>query len=934
MLTDDDTAEGPLVRCLAATLTERGCASVRTGRLGATAEDWRTLLDAARPAGPDGDATTLDVVLVPGRTRGTGPRATTDRAARGIAALAALAAAEGRRSAGPAVRLRLVTHPHRAVPLAGTPAATDLAAAALWGAARTLANEHPRLCFRRAVLVRTGDVAADARRLAVELLPPDGEDDEDEVVLTPSGRFAPRERPYTHDRRRPVGSVPFGLRLRDTGLSYRLSWTEADPPRPGPGEVALEVRAAGLNYRDIMQSSGLLPAELFEGTFSECGPGIECSGIVTACGPGVTAFRPGDRVMGTGPGALATHCVLKADFVQPLPGHMTFAGGAASVIASLTVGYGLGRLAGLRAGETVLVHGAAGAVGLAALRYTEAKGARLIATAGSERKRSFLRALGVEHVLDSRSLDFADQVRELTEGRGVDVVLNSLAGEAMHRSMELLAPDGRFIELGKRDIYENKPLPLGLFRNNAAFFSMDISRLVNDVEAYRHMVDDLAAGYASGFPGLPHTPFPAARVQEAFRLLQHSRHIGKVVVTFDPLDEPPVVEPAPRPPTPDPRGTYLVTGGTGGFGAAAAQWLADRGARHLALVSRRGPKAPEAAAVLAGLAERRVDATAHAVDVTDFKAMRHLVRAIDRTGFPLRGVVHAAMCLDDAPLAELDEDRIAAMLAPKATGAVVLDILTRDRDCDLFLLHSSATTALGNVAQAPYVAGNLVLEALARERRGRNRAGQAVAWGAIAGTGYVARNDLAGSLASLGIETLTAREAFAAAGGLPGTPEVVGIGRYRWSRVAALLPTAAAPRLRGLVPAEAGEDIRTREDFLNDLRRLPADAALQRLVTELTTLIAGTLHLSREDVDPHARLDTYGMDSLLGTQLLADLQQRFDIRIPPMELLGSAGTVTGIAQQVQLRLGLGPGGAPAAGDAPAAGGQQAPAVRTAHSDGS
>ncbi|MFF7725617.1 SDR family NAD(P)-dependent oxidoreductase [Streptomyces sp. NPDC008001] len=905
VLTDDDPAEGPLVRRLAAALAERGCAPVRTGRICGTADDWRALLDAARPSGPDGDTTALHVVLVPGRTRGAGPRAGTERAARGIAALGALAAAQEHRSTGPEVLLRLVTHPHDAVPLAGTPATTDPAAAALWGAARTLANEHPQMRCRRTVHVRTGDAAADARRLAAELLPPGGEDDEDEVVLTPSGRFAPRERPYTPGRRLPVGTTPFGLQVRDTGLSYRLSWTEIEPPRPGPGEVALEVRAVGLNYRDIMQSSGLLPTEFIEGTFSERGPGIECSGVVTACGPGVTAFRPGDRVMGTGPAALATHCVLKADFVQSLPDRTTFGGGAASVIASLTVSYGLGRLAGLRAGETVLVHGAAGAVGLAALRYTEIKAARLIATAGSERKRSFLRALGVEHVLDSRSLDFADQVRDLTGGRGVDVVLNSLAGEAMHRSMELLRPGGRFIELGKRDIYENKPLPLRLFRNNVAFFTMDVSELVNDLGTYRQVVEDLSAEYASEFPGLPHTPFPAARVEEAFRLLQHSRHIGKVVITFDPLDEPPLVEPAPCPPAPDPRGTYLVTGGTGGFGAATARWLADRGARHIALVSRRGPEAPEAAAVLADLAGRGAEATAHAADVTDLKAMRRLVRAIDRTGFPLRGVVHAAMCLDDAQLTELDEDRIAAVLAPKTTGAAVLDILTRDRDCDLFLLHSSATTTLGNLAQAPYVAGNLVLEALARERRRRNRAGQAVAWGAIADTGYVARNDLTGNLASLGIETLTPREAFAAAGGLPGTPDAVGIGRYRWPRVAALLPAATAPRLRGLVPADAGDDVRTREDFLGELSRLPADAALQRLVTELTALIAGTLHISPDDLDPHTRLDAYGMDSLLGTQLLAALQQRFDVRIPPMELLGSGATITGFAQQVHQRLGLG-----------------------------
>ncbi|WP_171167001.1 type I polyketide synthase [Streptomyces sp. I05A-00742] len=896
LVTDDDHRERDLIDALAAALTREGAPAVSTGRAGATAQEWTTLLETAQRSDT---TTTVHIALLLGRVQGTGPDSPAVHAARAIAALGALATA-CRRSTPPGLRLWLVTHPHDALP--GPWENTDPAAAAVWGAARTLANEHPLLGTRRIALVRTGEAAADAERLAHELLTP-GE--EDEIALTAQGRFVPRERPGAVPARVRPDSVPFALRVEDPGLSYRLSWAETALPRPGPGEVALVVGAVGLNYRDIMQTTGLLPGELTEGTPSENGPGVECAGTVTACGPGVTAFRPGDRVVGVAPSCLSTHTVTRADWLIPLPDHYTFTEGATVPIAFITVGYGLAHLARLRPGETLLVHGAAGAVGLTALRFAELVGARVVATAGSELKRSFLRTLGVEHVLDSRSLDFADRVREITDGRGVDVVLNSLAGEAITRGLELLRPGGRFMELGKRDIYENKPLSLRAFNNNIAFFGVDITTLLEDTEIRTHLNEVRADVLGDGdYHGLPHTAFPAARVHEAFRLLQHSRHIGKVVVTFHPDDEPVPVEPAACPPRPDPAGTYLVTGGTGGFGAATAHWLADRGARHIALAGRRGAQAPEAASVLASLAARGVHATAHAADVTSLKAMRALVKRIDRTGFPLRGVVHAAMHLDDAPLTELDEARIAAVLAPKMTGAAVLDALTRDRDCDLFLCHSSGTALLGNIAQAPYVAGNLAMEALVRRRRREGHPGLAIAWGAISGTGYVARNSLDDSLTALGVEPLLPRQAFATAELLPADSDVTGIGRYQWSRAADLLPQAAGPRLSTLVPAGAVVGGLAREQRLEALRRMPAHTAVDHLVGELTHLIADTLKTTPGDLDPDARLDIYGMDSLMGAQFLAALQQTYDVRISPMELVSSNSTITGIAHHLHQHLGL------------------------------
>src|SRR5690606_19959663 len=318
-----------------------------------------------------------------------------------------------------------------------------------------------------------------------------------------------------------------------------------------------------------------------------------------AVGPGVTRVRPGDRVMAAGPVGFGSHAVIEEWSAVPVPDGLGFAAAATLPMPFVTAYHSLHHCARLRRGETVLVHGGAGGVGLAALAYARHVGAHVIATAGSEAKRDLLKAMGAAHVLDSRSLHFGEQVKELTGGRGVDVVLNSLAGEAISRGLECLRHGGRFVELGKRDIYENRHVALRSFADNIAFFGVDVGTLMwKDPE--------LAAEQAAAFRQvldprpLPHTVFPAERVADAFALMGRSRHIGKVVVSLDgPVEA--RFRPARRRPA---AGTYLITGGLSGFGAVTARHLARRGVRRLALVSRRGadtPGAPELLEELRGL---------------------------------------------------------------------------------------------------------------------------------------------------------------------------------------------------------------------------------------------------------------------------------------------------------------------------------------------
>ncbi|MEV7015007.1 SDR family NAD(P)-dependent oxidoreductase [Streptomyces sp. NPDC093991] len=884
------------------TATARELAALLGGAAVVTAPDdpaaWRGTLPAG--TGPR-------VVLLLAEP---GPDDTVPRTVRRAALLRSLAAARASAEGRTQPQVWLVTRPTGLFPAPEQPAHPG--DAAVWAACRTLANERPDLSLRRLSCHRTGDPAADARRLAGELLAA-GDDDpgarEDEVVLTGGGRFVPRQAQHPAGEAPAVpAGTPYVLEVRDPGLHRRLVWRETELPVPGPGEVTVELRAVALNYRDPMRANGLLPPEAVEGSPLARGLGTDGAGIVHAVGPGVRGLRSGDRVTGLMPAALASHTTTPAAAVVRIPDAMSFAEAATFPVAFLTVHHTLVHQARLTEGETVLVHGGAGAVGLAVLQCARRQGARVIATAGTGTKRDLLRTLGADHVLDSRSLDFVPRVRELTGGRGVDVVVNSLSGEAIARGLDLLRPNGRFIELGKRDIFRNNPLTLRPFDRSLTFIGFNLDAVIDSPALRSRLLEDFGALVDAGaYRPLPHTAHPAARVDEAFHLLQHSRHTGKVVVTFDPLDEPVPVEPAPGTLRLDGDGTYLVTGGTSGFGAATARRLADLGARHLALVSRRGPEAPEAPALLRDLTERGVRTTVHAADVTDEAALRRIVDAVDAGGHPLRGVVHAAMHMDDAALADLTDERFAAVMAPKAGGAALLDRLTAGRDLDLFLAHSSVSAAIGNPGQAAYAAANAYLEALARARRAAGRPGTALAWGPIGGTGYVARTGMESAMTGRGLELLDPGEALDAAGRLlaAGT-DVAGVGRYRWGAARHLLPALATPRFARLAPATGVASPDARDELLRTLAGLSAEEAVEKITETLTQLLATVLQTDPSGLDAAHNVTDYGLDSLLGMQFLVQARDLFDVRLAPADL-ATGRTLGHFARLVHQRLGLGAG---------------------------
>ncbi|MFY9809641.1 MAG: SDR family NAD(P)-dependent oxidoreductase [Pseudonocardiaceae bacterium] len=826
------------------------------------------------------------------------PRVATNRAVHRGAVLRAVSMACGALRATPDVTFWIVTRPSGVLPAPERAAVPDDAVA--WGVARSLANEQPAMCPKRLSLERGANLAEDTHRLTRELLTPSAED---EIVLTRAGRFVPRvvPPPPAVDVITDADGTPYTLALRDQGLSYRLAWVPSSPKSPGPNEVVIEVRAAALNYRDVLHAVGMLPPEAIHGTNSAKGFGHECAGVVTAVGSEVTTMRRGDHVFGLASPALASHVVANAAAVRRIPDGMSFEEAATLPVVASTVQHSLGNLARLMPGEVLLVHGGAGGVGLAALQYAQHVGATVIATAGTDVKRNFLRAMGVEHVLDSRSLSFADEVLALTGEQGVDVVLNSLAGEAIPRSLELLRPYGRFIELGKRDILENKRLPLRPLERNISFFCVDLSNTELDNSGHgspriQLVTEQIKAGV---YHPLPHILYPAGRIDEAFQLLQHSRHVGKIVVAFK------TDVPVERPPVPlalDPQATYLITGGLSGVGAAVATWLAELGAGNLALVSRRGPEAPEAAELIDNLTRRGVTATAYAADVTDLASICEVIDSIDGSGYPLRGVLHAAMQLDDAPLIELDDDRFRTALATKMQGAVVLDAVTQARQLDFFVMISSMVALVGNLGQANYASGNLFLQALARNRRTHGRPGQAIEWGAIGEVGVVARTGIENVRNRFGSTRMRPTEALAGLRQLLCTDtDVLAVCRVDWGRARKLMPIVDSPRLAGNLPPViegAGQD---REEFLRLVTVATPEKSQALLQQALIGLLARVLQTTADRINPTDRLDQLGMDSLMRSELLVAIRQQLGCDIPVMEA-ARVGTITDLAHLTLARL--------------------------------
>ncbi|MEV6164504.1 SDR family NAD(P)-dependent oxidoreductase, partial [Streptomyces sp. NPDC052052] len=748
----------------------------------------------------------------------------------------------------------------------------DAGSAAVWGLVRSAQSENPG----RITLV---DVAEDAGPTA-ELLAAALAAGEPQCALRADGVHAPRlvattgseTLPCAPDELSPAPWERSAVRvgMRSAGSAENLQWLPADDVWEDlpAGHIRVAVRAAGLNFRDVVAGLGLVDGDV--GLL-----GTEAAGVVLDVGSGVTDLVPGDRVLGIGLGSFGSVVVSDRRGWVPMPEQWSFARAATVPVVFLTAYYGLHDLAGLRRGESLLVHAAAGGVGMAALQLARHFGAEVFATASPPKWR-VLRELGIpaERIASSRTLDFEEGFRAATGGRGVDVVLNSLTAAYVDASLNLLADGGRFLEMGKTDIRDDEQVAT---RHPGVRY-----RAYDGLDGGMNRVAEILAELMELFERgvltpLPATLFDVRQAPEAFRFMAQARHTGKIALTVDRA--------------PDPEGTVLVTGGTGDLGGLVARHLVARhGVRHLVLVSRRGADAPGARELSAELAAAGATAELVACDVSDRDAVAAVLAGIP-VEHPLTGVVHCAAALDDGVVEALDAERIHRVFAPKVDAAYHLHELTRDLDPALFVVFSSAAGVLGGPGQGNYAAANAVLDALVSERRAAGLPGVSLAWGWWG----------QGSGLTSGLNA-TDRERFARAGVAAMTPEE-GLGLLDAAlahnlpvmvpaklNLAGLARTGEVPPLLSVLARPAGTGRRTADsegesDGAQKVRRklagLTAPEQERYLLDQVSRQVATVLgHAPGTTVEAARAFTELGFDSLTAVELRNRLSQATGLRLP------------------------------------------------------
>lgn len=782
-----------------------------------------------------------------------------------------------------------------------------VAQSTLWGLGRTIVHEHPDLrCTRIDLDPAGGD---DAGALFAELTASDGDGREDQVAHRGDERLGARLRRWrrtdamANRPRARAGKRSFRVETLRPGLLGSLTPVHTPRRPPGPGEVEIEVKAAGLNFLDVLKAMGIEPGQQPGGVVLGC----ECAGVICAVGPGVDKFQIGDPVVACEFGSFTRHLTTLADRVVRKPDNITFEEAASIPINFMTSYYSLVTQGHVGPGETVLVHSAAGGTGLAAVQIARHAGAEVIGTASTEERFTYLKSIGVKHTLDSRSLAFKDDVTRLTDGQGVDIVLNSLTGEAVAAGIECLAPYGRFVEIGKKDIYGDTRVGLLPFRRNLSYHAVDLaSMIVQQPARAGRILAEVLDHFASGaYQPVPLKVFPIADIVGAFEYMAHGkRHLGKIVLS---LEEAPEVPIAPRPvPAVRPDATYVVTGGLGGVGLVIARWMVDQGARSLVLCGR---SAPSGDAIPALEAMRATGARVEAIraDVSDADDVARMFGEIDRDWAPLAGVVHSAGVLADGMLASLDRAAFHKVMAPKVNAAWLLHEATKDRELDHFVLFASASGLLGMPGQGNYAAANAFLDALAHARRAMGLPAMSIDWGSWGEVGLAAAESNRGErLAFRGLAPMTNAGAAEAYGMVVTAPAAqVGIMPFQPRQWREFYLTADESPFLNELTADTGDAnaARSEGDLVAALRAAPSEARLGQLTDHLRDQLAKVLRLPAARVEDEAPFTNYGLDSLTALEYRNRLEGSLGLTLPAT-LVWSHPTVCRLATHLAERLDL------------------------------
>ncbi|MBF0153073.1 MAG: SDR family NAD(P)-dependent oxidoreductase [Magnetococcales bacterium] len=680
---------------------------------------------------------------------------------------------------------------------------------------------------------------------------------------------------------------PFVLELGKPGSVTSLHLRACERRPPGPGEVEIEVHAAGIGRADLVRMTQMdldpTPGKSFFGI----GIGMEIAGVVVRTGADVSALTVGEAVLAIVPGGCRSHVTLPVDALWSLPrpacsGEVV---GGVLPLAFLAAHHGLQRAA-LQAGERLLIHAAHSDIGLAAIQLAQSRGAELFVTADTPEKRHALQAMGLRHVLEGSPPTLTREILAATAGQGVDVILNALGEESGRQSLAALAPLGRFVEINtdptRQDGSDGSWSLAGLQRN-LTLIAVDLDGLLRQRQIMPRLLQELSGQLQAGtLQPIPAQVFPAQQAVAAFDQVQVNP-LGKVVLEMRNVEATAILPERQESPLFQKEGTYLITGGFGSFGLELAAWMGRQGVKHLVLTGRQGAASAEAKQAVAKLEAAGTQVLAVAMDVTRADQVVGLIDTIGRTLPPLRGVVHAAAVLDDGLLMDLDRARMARVMEPKALGAWHLHQATRSLALDFFTLFSSVSSLIGNAGQGNYVAANAFLDALAHARRAEGLPATSINWGALGEVGMAARDkEVEQRLQRSGIHSIGLAQAMAAfARVVRWNPPQLGVVHMDWDAFAETNPLVTRiPRYSPLISAEKGRSAQAASELVQQLEGAPEALRLTLLVDHIRGLVAKVLSIPNVDrVLPNVQLFDLGINSLTAVELKNNLEAEVGISL-------------------------------------------------------
>ncbi|KAG4273107.1 acetyltransferase [Fusarium proliferatum] len=704
------------------------------------------------------------------------------------------------------------------------------------------------------------------------------------------------------------------LQIGRMGLLQTLGWMPFPTSDPGYGEITIEPRCAGLNFRDVLLCMGVVEA-------TGVGIGLEGSGVITKVGASVSGLQPGDRVFYLADNCFSTQLTISAQRCAKIPSKLAFEDAATMPCVYATVIHSLLDVGGLRPGQSILIHSACGGIGIAALNLCRnIEGLEIYTTVGNEEKVQYLVdnfGLPRSRIFNSRDASFLYDIRAATKGRGVDLVLNSLSGELLHASWQCVAPYGKMLEIGKRDFIGKARLEMDLFEANRSFIGIDLARF--DSARCQKLLERTAAMVEANSiqPIKPVKVFDASDAEEAFRYMQKGVHLGKIVVSMPPQSSTLLpVSPRPLQVKLNAEASYLLVGGLGGLGRAAATWMVERGARYLIFFSRSAGLSVRDKTFFRELASQGCTAQAVRGDVLSLPDVERSVASAP-AGKPIRGVLQMSMVLRDKPFADMSLEDWDTAVKPKVHGTWNLH-LAAPKDLDFFFATGSISGSFGTPGQANYAAGNTYLTALFEHRRALGLPASVLQIGLIEDIGYLAQNpERAEALRAAGGFFLRTRQLleglnWALLSSDPHHPEyqlTIGLrsdkslsdpaNRVIWKKDSR---AALYHNQEIATDAGAGDD-----QSLNAIRLLVAsceedpailqDQATVELVThEIGKRVCMFMLRPVEEMDPTATLTSLGVDSLVTIEIRNWIKRTFGgVEVSTLEILNS-GTIEGLAR--------------------------------------